>query len=71
MTPQVSIDRSIVTNSQKNRKQVFRDLAQVVDELRQEAKAKGLDTMSMKEINRAVSAARRDPVKKTSKRPAK
>ena len=70
VTPQFTIDRSVVTHGRKDRKQVFRDLAQVVDELRQEAKAKSLDTMSMKEINRAVSAARRDP-KKISKHPAK
>ena len=70
ITPQVSIDRSIVTNPRKNRKQAFRDLAQVVAELRQEAKEKGLDTMPMKEINRAVAAARRDQ-KKTSKRSVK
>lgn len=70
VTPQFTIDRSVVTHGRKDRKQVFRDLTQVVDELRQEAKAKGLDTMSMKEINRAVASARRD-VKKTSKHPAK
>lgn len=66
LTPQFTIDRSVVTAGRKDRKQVLHDLAQVVDELRQEAKAKGLDTMSMKEINRAVSAARRVP-KKTTK----
>jgi antitoxin component of MazEF toxin-antitoxin module len=70
VTPQVSIDRSIVTNSDKSKKQLFRDLAQVVSELRQEAKEKGLDTMSKKEIGRAVAATRRD-LKKNSKRPAK
>ena len=70
VTPQFTIDRSVVTHGRKDPKQVFRDLAQVVDELRQEAKAKGLDTMSMKEIDRAVFAARRDP-KKTSKHPAR
>ena len=46
------------------------ELGQVISELRQESKAKGLDTMSMKEINRAVAAARRD-MKKTSKQAAK
>jgi hypothetical protein len=41
-----------------------------VAEIRQEAKEKGLDTMTMKEINRAVASARRD-LRKTGKRPAK
>ena len=54
----------------KNRQQAVRELAQVVTEIRQEAREKGLDSMPMKEINRAVAAARRD-LKKTSKRPAK
>jgi hypothetical protein len=54
----------------KDHNQAFPKLAQVVDQLRQEAKSKGLDTMSVKEINNAVAAARRD-LKKTSKHPAK
>jgi hypothetical protein len=45
------------------------ELKQVLGELRQEAKEKGLDKM-MSEINRAVAAARRDP-KKSSKRSGK
>jgi AbrB family looped-hinge helix DNA binding protein len=70
VTPQFTIDRSNVSTDRKDRKQVFRDLAHVVAELRQESKEKGLDTMPMKEINRAVAAARRD-MKKTKKRLAK
>lgn len=54
------------THGTKNRKQAFRELAQVAAELRQEAKEKGLDNMPMKEINRAVAAARRD-IRKTGK----
>ena len=38
----------------------FRDLARVLDELRQEAKEKGIDKMSKREINAAVAWARRD-----------
>lgn len=68
VTPQFTIDRSVVTHGRKDRKQVFGELAQVVAELRREAKEKGLDTMSMKEISRAVAGARRD-LKKNSKRP--
>src|SRR6266568_1336904 len=64
LTPQLTINRSIVTHGRKTRQQAFRELAQVVTEIRQEAKEKGLDTMPMKEINRAVAAARHD-LKKT------
>jgi AbrB family looped-hinge helix DNA binding protein len=70
LTPQFTIDRSVITPGRKDRRQAFRDLAQVVAEIRKEAKEKGLDTMPMKEINRAVAAARRD-LKKNSKRAAK
>jgi bifunctional DNA-binding transcriptional regulator/antitoxin component of YhaV-PrlF toxin-antitoxin module len=70
LTPQLTINRAIVTASPTNRKQAFRELARVVAEIRQEAKGKGLDTMPMKEINKAVAATRRD-LKKTNKHPAK
>jgi bifunctional DNA-binding transcriptional regulator/antitoxin component of YhaV-PrlF toxin-antitoxin module len=70
LTPQLTINRSIIVDPRKDRKQVLRELGQAVSELRQEAKQKGLDKMPMSEINRAVAAARRD-LKKTSKRPAK
>jgi AbrB family looped-hinge helix DNA binding protein len=71
VTPQFTINRSVIADRQsKDRKQVLRELAQVVTEIRQEAKEKGLDKMPMREINAAVAATRRDQ-KKTSKRPAK
>ncbi len=71
LTPQFTIDRSIVADApERNRKQALRDLTQVVAELRQEAREKGLDKMSKREISAAVAAARRDP-KKTGKRSAK
>ena len=71
LTPQVTIDRRIVTErSNKGRKAVLRDLAQVVAELRQEAKAKRIDKMSTREINAAVSAARQDR-RKTGRRPVR
>jgi AbrB family looped-hinge helix DNA binding protein len=70
LTPQFTIDRSIVTAPRKNRKEVLKDLAAAVAELRLDAKEKGLDKMPMSEINRAVAKARRD-LKKTSKQPAK
>lgn len=70
VTPQVTIDRSVIAGGRKDRKQLLRELAAAVAELRQDAKEKGIDKMPMSEINRAVAAARRD-LKKTNKRPAK
>jgi antitoxin component of MazEF toxin-antitoxin module len=70
LTPQFTLDRAVVEDPGKSRKQVFRELSQIVAEIRQEAKEKGLDKMSKREINAAVAAARRDS-KKTSKQPAK
>jgi len=70
LTPQVTVSRAAVNGRRKNRKELFRELAVAVAELRQDAKEKGLDKMPMSEINRAVAAARRD-LKKNSKHPAK
>ncbi len=68
ITPQFTVDRPAVEG--KNRKAVFRKLAQVVDELRQEASEKGIDKIPKREISAAVAAVRRD-LKKSRKRPAK
>jgi antitoxin component of MazEF toxin-antitoxin module len=57
LTPQFTIDRPKLTR-RKPRQEVFRELARVVAEIRQEAKEKGIDKMPMSEINRAVAAAR-------------
>ena len=70
LTPQLTVDRAIVAAPGKNRKQAFRELAQIVAEIRQEAKEKGINKMPMTEIRAAVTAARRD-LKKNSKRPSK
>jgi AbrB family looped-hinge helix DNA binding protein len=70
LTPQFTIDRSVVTGK-KDPKQAFRNLAEIVSELRQEAKSKGLDSISREEINRAVTSARRDLKKQPAKHPAK
>ena len=59
LTPQFTIDRPKVRGA-KTRKAILRELAAAVDELRQDAKAKGIDKMPMSEIIRAVAAARRD-----------
>jgi len=71
LTPQVTISRAAVNGRRKNRKQAFRELAQVVAEIRQEAKEKGLDKMPMSEIRAAVAAARRDLKKEALKQAAK
>jgi len=63
LTPQVTIDRAIAADARKNRKQLFRELAQTVAQLRKEAKANGLARMSSREIDAAVTAARRDLAK--------
>ena len=69
MSPQLTIIRDVVTGPAKNRRQAFRELTQVVAELRQEAKEKGIDKMTKAEINVAVAWARRELKKKTSNRP--
>jgi len=71
VTPQFTIDRSVIADHHKDSKQAFRELAQVVAEIRQEAKEKGIDKMPMSEINAAVAAARKALQKKTSKRRVK
>lgn len=70
ITPQLAVNRAVLTGNRKDRKQAFRDLAQIVAELRREAQEKGLDTLPAKEIDRAVANARRAQVRKT-KRPVK
>jgi len=70
LTPQVTVDRAVLTAPATDRRQLFRELAQVVGEIRQEAREKGLDTVSAKEINRAVAAARRNK-RGTNRRSAK
>jgi bifunctional DNA-binding transcriptional regulator/antitoxin component of YhaV-PrlF toxin-antitoxin module len=70
VTPQFTIDRSVISHPQKGRKQLLRELAHTVAQVRQEAKEKGLDKMPMREINATVSVARRAQ-KKTTKRPMK
>jgi AbrB family looped-hinge helix DNA binding protein len=67
LTPHVTMDR---VHSHAGSKQAFGDLAQVMAELRKEAKEQGLDSVPMREIDRAVAAARRD-LKKNAKRSSK
>ena len=72
LTPQLTINRSIIVGARKGRKQLLLELAQTVAEIRQEAKEKGLSKMPKREINAAVAATRRAMIaKKTGKRPAK
>lgn len=65
----LTVDRPKLTE-RKNRKAILRQLAAAVDELRQDAKAKGIDKMPMSEINRAVAAARADLRKKQARKRA-
>ncbi len=71
LTPQITVDRPAVGRRSKNGKEIFRELAEVVAELRREAKEKGIDKMTKRQINAAVAAARRDLKKTTTKRPVK
>lgn len=68
MSPQITISREIVTGPPKNRKSLLKELAAAVTELRQDAKEKGIDKMSKREINAAVAWARRDL--KATRKPA-
>ena len=70
ITPQLTISRAVVVDPKKNHKQILADLAATVAGIRAEAKAKGLDKLTMREINATVAEARRAQ-KKTSKRPVK
>jgi antitoxin component of MazEF toxin-antitoxin module len=71
ITPQVTISRSAIAAGQKGRKQLFRELAEVVTEIRQEAQEKGLHKLPGREIDAAVTAARAALRKKTTKRPTR
>jgi len=55
------VSRGNIGDPRKSRKQAFRELAQVVDELRREAKENSIDQMTKRQIEAAVAAARRDP----------
>jgi AbrB family looped-hinge helix DNA binding protein len=64
ITPQLTIDRAIVSDPKKSRKQALQDLSAVVAGIRQEAKASGLDQLTMKQIGAEVEAHRRKPGRK-------
>lgn len=70
VTPQLTSNHAIIASPRKNRKHALQELAEVVAEIRQEAKVKGIDRIPMREIDAAVSAARRD-LKNTSKQRVK
>jgi antitoxin component of MazEF toxin-antitoxin module len=69
VTPQLTVDRPTGLSRKNGRKQLLRDLAAVVQEIRKEAKDKGIDKMPMSEINSALASARKALSKKTPKRP--
>jgi hypothetical protein len=70
MSPQLTINREIITGPPKDRKALLRELAVAIAELRQDAKEKGVDKMSKREINASVTWARRD-LRKTRKHAAR
>src|SRR5581483_3473126 len=55
LTPQVTVDRPSAKTARSHRADAHSELAQVVDEIRREARDKGLDKISLKEIDRAGS----------------
>jgi len=71
ITPQFTMDRPGVADPNKDPEQAFHELAEILAEIRQEAKEKGIDKMPMSEINAAVSAARKALQRKAGKRAAK
>ena len=71
ITPQVTLDRAIVADPKKSRKQLLQALSAVVDSIRHEAKGSGLAKLTMKQINAEVAASRRNQAKKRAKQPVK
>ena len=71
LTPQVTVDRSILADPKKSRKELLQQLSAVVAGIRQEAQANALDKVSAKEINAQVAAHRRKAVRKRAKPPAR
>jgi bifunctional DNA-binding transcriptional regulator/antitoxin component of YhaV-PrlF toxin-antitoxin module len=71
ITPQFTIDRPAIAHRKTARKQVLQQLAQVVSEIRREAKDKDIDKMPMSEIYTAVSNARKTLRRKTRQRSSK
>lgn len=71
VTPQFTIDRPILARPKASRKEIFRQLAAVVAEIRQEAKEKGIDKMAKRQINAAVASTRKELARKNGKLPAK
>jgi AbrB family looped-hinge helix DNA binding protein len=71
LTPQLTVDRSILAGPKKSRKQLLQQLSAAVAGIRQDAQASALDKVSMKEINAEVAAHRLKRIGKSVKPPAK
>jgi len=71
ITPQVTLDRAIVTDPKKSRKQLIQALSAAVEGIRREARGSGLDKLTMKQINAEVAASRHNQPKKRVKQPVK
>ena len=71
ITPQITIDRAIVADPKKGRKQLLQELSAVVSGIRREAKALGLEKMTTKEASADVVVYRRKRSKKKASRSSK
>ncbi len=69
ITPQVALDRAILADPKKNRKQLLKALSAAVTGIRQEAKKIGLAKVTLPQIEAEVAAYRRAKAKKRAKYP--
>ena len=67
ITPQVTLDRAILADPKKNRKQLLQALSAAVAGIRQEAEEIGLAKVTMPQIEAEVAAYRRTKAKKRAK----
>lgn len=63
LTPQITLSRPPREASVTSRKRILSELAEALDDLRTDAKNKGLDKLPRREVNRAVEGARRSLTK--------
>ena len=60
-TPKLLMDRSAVVSARKNRTKLLARFAKALGAVQQDAKATGLDKLTMREISTMVAEARRHP----------
>ncbi len=70
-TPKAVLDRSVLFSPSRNRKRLLAELAKVLEAVRQDAKAKAVDKLTMRQINAIIAETRRQQrTKKSARRPA-